>query len=632
MQSRLIFPFFLIICLTATWFIYEQGVTGSLFYDDRSNLDSLKDIKTYQDAWRFVFEGTAGPLGRPIAQASFLPHAKGWPKTSIDARRVNVIIHLTNGILIFILSYLILRLHYQNISLKSHWIALGGALLWMVMPILASTTLITVQRCTSLSALFGLAGLIAFVYGYFIQKEKPRLALIIQFFGLAAGTLLSIFTKESGALFPIYALIIDSVLLKEKKPPCQHQINIIRRIILYTALFVLLFYLSPANQNWFEKDQFRGWSSIERLTTEVVLLWKYLYMTFFPKPTVFGPFHDDVNIIQGWLIPAAAALGFFIITLLAFLIRHKTPWLLFALLWFFVGHLLESTVIHLELMFEHRNYLAIYGFCLLLSAIAFENKKYSRFAIILFWSYTIIVAFILYGTTSIWGQPLVAAENWARRHPQSARAVTHLADSYYLELGDISPVLPHLDQIAQKCLGCVDVKVQILLYACGHTSNFDIQKRIEDILNSAPNAKPSIALLDSMYPLQQLIYLNRCPPLSSLYARDLVLILLRNPNYSAWQYQVHLLFHAAYFSKELGDLDSAYKYLEEAEKISNKVLPILQMQVHLFVKQNRYDEALSAIERRQNIKGDRYMTKKVLDELKNVVYQAKSQFEMMGSQ
>jgi protein O-mannosyl-transferase len=616
----------LILVFGATFFFYAQGLTGALFYDDRSNLTPLEKIETFEEAWRFVREGSSGPLGRPIAQLSFLPHANGWPNTSIDARRVNVIIHLFNGVLLFVLGYMILRLRGQTDNKISYWIALGAATLWLVMPLLASTTLITVQRHTSLSILFGLMGLAVFVYGYLIQSQQLQRSILLQSLGLGLGTLLAIFTKESGALFPVYALLIDALLLQTLSTP--KSIRWLRRGTLSLSLLVLLAYLSPLYQDWFSVNPFRGWSSFERLQTEVVLLWQYLYMTFFPQPTAFGPFHDDVTLVQGWLLPSLSAFGFVALTLIAFLIRKRTPWPLFALLWFFTGHLIESTVIHLELVFEHRNYLAIYGFCLALAAIAWQlPKRYARLGPALFTIYTLLISLILYGTTSIWGQPLVAAENWAKRHPQSSRAVAHLAEAYYDALGNISYVLPGLDQAAKNCSGCVDAKLQIMLYACGHTDEDDIQRRIDDLLHSAPTANASFSLLDSLYPTQELIALNACPPLTAADARQLTLLLLENPNYEFWEYRIHTLFHAAYFAKEVGDFEAAHAHLAEAEKLSPKTLPILQMQIHLLLKEHRYNEALAVIERRRSIERDRFMTNKVLDELESNVRETLNEFE-----
>ncbi|WP_211363140.1 hypothetical protein [Thermochromatium tepidum] len=617
----------LILLLSATCFIYLQGLNAWVFYDDLPNLSALETLDTLEEAWRFVTEGGAGPLGRPLAQLSFLIHAN-QPRmdAASDARFVNILIHLANGVLLYVLGAMLLRLRGQD-EARSDWIALGAAALWSFMPLLASTTLILIQRQTSLATLFGLIGLTVFVYGYFIQSQRPKQALLIQGLGLGIGTLLAILAKENGALFPVYALVIDAVLLPNLSAPSP--LRRLRRGTLSLGLAALLVYLLTLNQDWSSVDPLRGWSVFERLQTEVVLLWQYLYLAFFPQPTAFSPFYDDLTVIRGWWAPTLSALGFLALTLIAVLIRRRTPWPLFALTWFFTGHLLESTVILLELMFEHRNYLAVYGLCLALSALAWQAPgRYARLGPALFGVYTLLMALILYGTTSIWGQPLVAAESWVKRHPNSQRAVAYLAEIYHAGFGDdISSALPRIDRAAHACSDCTDAKLQILLYACGHTGEDDIRQRLDDLMQSATTAQALFQLFYNLDSLQKLAAVNACPPITPEDVYRLTLRLLDNPHYTTWLYHVHTLFHAAYFAKEIGDLEAAYAHLAKAESLSPTTLPILQMQLHLLLKEHRYSDALAAIERRRPLKRDRIMTDAVLDELADEVRKDQAGFE-----
>lgn len=613
----------LLLVATLAWLSYQPGITGDLFYDDLSFLGSLAEIETTEEAVRFVNDGAGGPLGRRLALISFLPHADGWPDTATNARQINVLIHLANGLLLFAIGYMILRLRAESSQRVCYWITLSAAWLWLVMPFLASTSLITVQRWTGLAHLFGLIGLAVFVYGYFLQPKSPGRTLLAQGLGLGLGTLLALLTKESGALFPIYALVFDQILLRDL--PGSKRLRWVRAGVLLLGLLALLIYLSPFYRDWFAVSAFRGWSSFERLQTQIVLLWQYLYLAFFPQPTAFGPFHDDVELIRGWLLPVLALSGFVLLTVLAVLWRKRSPWPLFALLWFFAGHLIESTVIHLELMFEHRNYLALYGFCLALAAIAWRLPgRYARLGPTLLAVYGLMLWAILLGTTTIWGNRLEAAENWAQRHPNSPRAILHLSSAYYQALGNASYSLPALDRAAEGCAGCTDVRMQAMLYACDRgAAEKEMANRFEQVRQSARDGRASIALLDSFYPLQELLARNSCQPLTAEDALDLVRILLQNPAFSASSYQVHLLFHAAYFAKELNQYEAAMAYLNEAEGMYPQVVPILQQQVHLLMKAGRYDAALDAIERRRPLENrTRLMSDAILDELETAVREA----------
>lgn len=608
----------------AVGFAYSKGVTGKLFYDDLSFLAPLETIDSREDAWEFVTSGQGGPLGRPIALLSFLPHADDWPANSQEARWVNVGIHLANGAFVFLLGWMLLQLRNPRDAWRSYWIALSAAALWIAMPLLVSTSLITVQRWTGFATFWGLMGLLVFVAGYFLQAQRPRLALAVQSSGLGLFTLLALYTKESGALFPIYALVIDAVLLAHLQAP--RYVRWLRRGTLLVGLLALLYYLSPLYRDWFAFSSFRGWSSFDRLLTEGQILWQYLYMAFLPQPTAFGPFHDNVTLAEGWLIPILSWGAFLALTIAAFLLRKRSPWPLFALLWFFTGHLIESTVIQLELMFEHRNYLAVYGFCLALAALVWQAKGiWTRLAPALLTLYILLMGATLYATTSIWGQPLEAAENWAQRHPDSPRAVMHLSRAYYEALGNPSYSLKALDRYADQCDGCTDLHLQAMLYACITEGPESIQQRFEKVLHSAEIARRSTSLIDNLYPLHGVIENNQCNPLTFQDAHQLTQTLLNNPNYQHKSYTTHILFHAANFAKEQGDFDMAFSYLSRAESLMPEIMPILLMQVHFLMDAQRPQEALEAIERRRDVvHKNAYMTDQALDELARMVREGKT--------
>lgn len=599
----------------AVTFAYLQGTSGDLFYDDVAFLSPLQEIQDSGDVAQFLADGNAGPLGRPIALLSFIPHADGWPETADQARIINVLIHIANGILLLVLGYQIARLTTNLPKEQCLWLSLGAVALWISLPILASTTLITVQRWTSLSTLFGLFGLTLFVAGYFLQRIHAAFSLTFQLAVLGIFTLLSIYTKEIGALFPVYALVIDAVVLKNH--PAPSVIRIVRRAVLFSGLAIMLVYLSPLYRDWWAVSDFRGWSSWDRVQTQMVILWQYLLHTFLPQPSAFGPFNDHFVIQESGLKPLLGFAAFTALTTLAYAYRNKNPWPLFALLWFFVGHLIESTVILLELYFEHRNYLAVYGFMFSLAIIVWQlPTRMAQLGKVFIAGYAALLWVVLLATTSVWGDPINAAENWAHHNPNSPRAVMHLSAVYHREIGSPSLSLQAIDRYATSCKQCTHLKMQALIFSCLTGDSEDTKERYKKLNEISGTGSSSIATIDGFYPLQEYIHDGKCPPINEEMALETILNLLNNPNFRAWQYQVHLLFHAAYFTKELGRIDEALGLLEQAEERRPQIMPILQMQVHLLIEQGRYAEALDKIEaRRLHDNRDRFMSDTALDEL-----------------
>ena len=257
-----------IACLTALAILvgYAPALSGGLFYDDLANLSVLGTLDDSNAALHFVFGGDAGPLGRPLALASFLPHAEGWPDNSTQILLLNVILHILNAGLLCLLGYWLLGLRGITDPVRRVYIALSAAGLWAVMPLLASTSLIAVQRMTGLSTFFGLLGLLAFVRGFYWLSGHPRRALFLQAGGLALGTSLAALSKENGLLIPVFALVIEGVLLRSL--PAAAIFGRLRRGALWMALFVLVALLLKSVTGSLGAADFRGFTLGERLLTE----------------------------------------------------------------------------------------------------------------------------------------------------------------------------------------------------------------------------------------------------------------------------------------------------------------------------------------------------------------------------
>lgn len=634
--SRSYFPIIVVFASAIlVYMAYAPGLSGALYYDDYNNLEGLVSVRDLPSAIHFIQNGIAGPLGRPLALASFLPHATDWPNNTVSILRANVLIHIANAILLAYLAYFIIVLRSVFNRAQAFWIAWGAASLWAMLPMLASSNLIAIQRMTGLSALFSLLGLLGFVGGYFIQGKRPRLAIILQFSALGLGALLAMYSKENGALTPIFALWIDALLLSHL--PVDRRVFILRRGILCVSLLAILFYLSPFYRDWFSVIDFRGFSPWERMQTQVVLLWEYLRLSFMPLPSMFGPFHDNRAIdYTGW-ISAIALLAWISAIMLGVVLlkRKQSVWPLFAVLWYLTGHLLESTSIALEIYFEHRNYLALFGICLALSVSAFSAMgKLKNLAPALLFFYIVMQSMILLSMTTIWGQPLVAAEMWSNNNPKSSRAVVHWV---LLELGketqqaaDLNfqfiqrerkvAALKKLDRTIQACPDCLDVHLDALRFSCGITPFVDTRQRFEVAKETASNAKGVRYTLDSLFLLRDLVIQGTCPPLT---AEDLTLLfdkILENSSFQNKDFHIRLLFVGAALQNDIGNRAERDAYLVRAEAIEPAALPVLEFQVHSALDEGKFEKALAAIERRRLIsRKEGAMTDEILNKLQDEI-------------
>lgn len=370
------------ISLALSALIYLPGISGPYTFDDYPNLlnNSYVQIKSLDtdSLYHAAYSLAAGPLKRPVSMLSFaLNHYfAGSFDVSTPYKLTNLIIHIINGLLIFWLT----RLIFQRLSLINHgntlqsvisnrtsvWVAAAVALLWLVHPIQLTSVLYVVQRMTALSALFVLLGLIFYLKGrtrMVSGKHGGSWLILIGLFG--CGTLGAL-SKENAVLLPVFMFVLELVLFAGERPwAAWHRLSpkTKRMLSLGTVslglitLMAIIYYALP---NYASRD----FTMTERLLTESRTLFFYLSLILVPRINKFGLFHDDIEISTSLTAPwttLPSVIGIIGLLALAVLVLRKQPLLALGILWFFASHLLESTVIALEIAHEHRNYLATFG-------------------------------------------------------------------------------------------------------------------------------------------------------------------------------------------------------------------------------------------------------------------------------
>ena len=148
------------LALALAWLAYRPGLSGGFLFDDFVNLNAIGasgPIDNWSTFWRYITSGTADPTGRPLALLSFLVDARDWPADPEPFLRSNLVLHLLNATLLFSLLRSLGRWLDPN-DARSDAAALLGAGLWLLHPLLVSTTLYAVQREAMLPGTFILAG------------------------------------------------------------------------------------------------------------------------------------------------------------------------------------------------------------------------------------------------------------------------------------------------------------------------------------------------------------------------------------------------------------------------------------------------------------------------------------------
>jgi len=354
--------------------IYWSGLSGGFFFDDFANILESTEIQVKSissESLRNLWEsGKAGPLGRPVSLLSFAANYYLSDFNPFAFKLTNLAIHCLNGLLIYLLTALLARAAYPSSSApRIRLLAAIVATLWVVHPIQTTSVLYVVQRMTSLASMFVLLALIFHVWAR--QRERTgRIELASLALAWCVFFPLALLSKETGALFLLYLAAYEAVLHR----------NYLKRFDLFGSCYLVfliaaggisLFYIFSTSGTWLRAYEHRPFTFSQRLLTESRIVWEYIKLIVLPALPDFGLYHDDFALSTGLFAPVAtfiAIVGLFLLAVTCWIARIKWPLVSFAILWFLLGHSLESSILPLELMHEHRNYLPSLGVFIVLIA------------------------------------------------------------------------------------------------------------------------------------------------------------------------------------------------------------------------------------------------------------------------
>lgn len=437
----------LLLLLALVAALYLPGLAGPFMFDDGPALTAnpyLRIDGSEFDDWRTAAASSrSGPTGRPLAMLSFAAnYAAADAVRAVPVKAVNLLLHLACGVLVFLFARVVLRRGLRpsatGTDLDTDAVALLAAALWLLAPLQVSTVLYAVQRMTVLSTLFALLGLLLFA------RRRERWAqcgagageVIATALWLALLALLAMLCKENGVLLLWLLPVLEVSLFRGQwagRP--RPLLAALGWLALLAPLLPLALWWTPqALQAAYAQ---RDFTLPERVLTQLRLLWQYLAWMVYPDIRGMSFQHDDIPLSRGWLQPVTtllAASAWLATLAAALLLRHRVPLLLFALLFFLVGHVLESSFWPLEMVYEHRNYLPGIGVFIALAAVLAAAVRRRIFPALrpqlLLFAVLAACATLLFLRVFSWGEPLRLAAVNAANHPQSSRTQFFLAQSH----------------------------------------------------------------------------------------------------------------------------------------------------------------------------------------------------------
>lgn len=452
----------------AAWLLWP-GIHGPFLFDDAPNLKNLDELNGHPD-WRSIGSYLAlfnGVPGRPLSALSFILNDAAWPSEPLGFKLTNLWIHLLNGVLVFGLARCLARAYYAGAAVaRADAIALASAAVWLLNPIQVSAVFLTVQRMAELAGTFMFASLWAYLAIGLRARTVWHAVLALAVLG--TGSLLALLCKENGVLTPLLALVLHATLLRPTLARLPAPAGWVLRygVLAAVAVLVLAFAWEWSSLTSFASRDYTMW---ERVMTQGRALAHYVGLIAMPRMASSALYNDDFAISRTLLDPATTLPALVAVALAltaALLLRRRAPLFSFAVLWFLAAHATESTVFPLEMYFEHRNYVPLFGPALALAAAVLQAQTDLRRPLLVgFAAWLLLSAGITRMQAQVWGNEGLLATVWYVEHPKSLRAQQQYA-GYLADQGRLQEAHAVMAKAAGANVSPVDTGLQALTIEC----------------------------------------------------------------------------------------------------------------------------------------------------------------------
>ncbi len=461
-----IIPPTLLACITGL--VYYPSLSYEFQFDDIANITKHFQIRHYS-LYQLFFSGT-----RWISYWLNSLHYRLGKFEPFSYRLGNVLIHTSNGLLIFFILQIVLTRLPRDSFFKRNAFGLSfiTALLFLIHPVQTQTISYVIQgQLEGMSALFALSMILCFLMRSYTKKKWVKLSVTALFFVLA---LFSTGTKEIAIVVPFLIMLVDWFFVARgswssfKTRFWFHAINTCLVLGVYVYLLKPKFFLDlfglrmeVANNlgNVITPDPKQSIKPLHFLISQFKVILHYLWIFIWPL---------SISVEYDWVLVKSflsldCILPLLVLCFMAYILykvlqRDTTNIIGFAALWFAINIAPRSSILPSpELLVDYKTYLASFGWLFIMSAAAvksyewvkWHNRSFKQFSEtykvphLLVASITGLLAFGTINRNTIWRSGLDFWASIVNNAPGKARAYNNYGVELSQKLGKFAESIPY---------------------------------------------------------------------------------------------------------------------------------------------------------------------------------------------
>lgn len=478
----------LLLLMVSGTLVYSNTFHGPFVFDD-INFITKNDPSVHMTRFSWEAIKKAALEGKPqhryLPNISFAINYYFGAENPFGYHLFNLALHLlTGGVLfLFFRQTIVLCFRQKEDGISVGWpqptlspelLSFFAALIWLVHPEQTNAVTYICQRMASMTALFYVLSLLCYVKGrinYRNKRIKTGAGCFAGcfFFGCAA-----VASKENAGVLPVFILLYEWFFFQSLRMPRSGR-SLIWLVVTGIAFGSLVLYFlgeDPLHRILASYDQ-REFTLPQRVMTEFRVVAYYVSLLFSPQPSRLILDHD-YPLSYSFTNPSTTLTCFAMIiaiTGLAVYSAKKERLISFALFWFLGNLVIESSVIGIEIIYEHRMYLPVMFLCLAATDLIFRAIKNQRAAAVFLVFLAVILSFGAHQRNQIWATDVAFWTNNVRKSPQKERPYQNLAYSLQTR-GELETALVYYRKSLEiKPHPVVYFNMGVCLYEIGYYSD-----------------------------------------------------------------------------------------------------------------------------------------------------------------
>ena len=431
--------------------IYSSNLEGPFVFDDGRNIENNPAIRLTQLSRSGLIDAaTKTPLpNRPLAYISFALNYYFHSYRTAGFHLTNILIHMLTGVFLYLFIKITLGLPAMHSRFgNSRWLPFIAALIWLVHPLHTQSVTYIVQRMNSMASMFYILSMLCYARARLTQG--PTVKWFLAAACLMSGAL-ALATKETAATLPCFLLIYEWFFFQDlSREWLKRHLPFLVGVFILLIVVSLTYMGSHPLAKILSPYESRNFTLTQRVLTEFRVVILYLTLLIFPHPNRLN-LDYDFSLSHSLIDPLTTLLALLVITgLLAWSVwlAKKDRLISFCLLWYFGNLVIESSIIGLEIVFEHRTYLPSMMIILMAAILANRHLRSDFLKVVMICSITLVFAAWTYERNTVWSNAVSLWSDVVKKSPQKVRPHNNLGNALKNQ-GKIKEAIAHFNKALQ---------------------------------------------------------------------------------------------------------------------------------------------------------------------------------------